>query len=356
VTDEPAATPPTPKPSRRADLLAVVFVVVAVGIAVWALRDDFPSMVDALGEIAWWRPVLAFAGIVLGLLATAEVWKHCLAALGSPVSSSAARQIFFPAQVGKYLPGSVWPFLAQMKFARERGVPAGSALLAGSVFLVIHTVTSVLVGALLLVSQPDLVNRFGWAGVCIPLALVVLHPRLINWMARKLAKRSGSTPPVLRWRGLVRPVLWMLPAWLGYGAAAYLLADPFTDSVLQLAVVCTGAFALGWLVGLLVFLAPAGVGAREAVLILALTPLLGAGPAATVSLLLRVGHTMADLLLALRYGLARARRSQTRQAATDTSDGNTNADDLEKPVEADEVPRVPGDERHAVGDSRGGDL
>ena len=310
MTDEVTA----PKPSRRADLLALVFVVVAVGVAVWALRDDFPSMVDALGEISWWRPVVAFAGIVLGLLATAEVWRHCLGALGSPVSSRAAREIFFPAQVGKYLPGSVWPFLAQMKFARERGVPGGMALLAGSVFLVVHTVTSVLVGALLLVSQPALVNRFGWAGLCVPLALVVLHPKLINFLARKLAKRSGTEPPVLRWAGLVKPLLWMLPAWAGYGVAGYVLADPFTDSVWQLALVCTGAFALGWLVGLLVFLAPAGVGAREAVLILALTPLLGAPAAATVSLMLRVGHTLADLVLALRYGLIRARADRQQPA------------------------------------------
>ncbi|MFC4854820.1 lysylphosphatidylglycerol synthase domain-containing protein [Actinophytocola glycyrrhizae] len=306
--------PATPKPSRRADLLAIVFVVVAVGIAVWALRDDFPSMLDAVGEIAWWRPVVAMAGIVLGLLATAEVWKHCLGALGSPVTSRAAREIFFPAQVGKYLPGSVWPFLAQMRFARERGVPGGMALLAGSVFLVVHTVTSVLVGALLLVSQPALVNRFGWAGLCVPLALVVLHPKVINFLARKLAKRSGSEPPVLRWSGLVKPLLWMLPAWAGYGGAGYVLADPFTDSVLTLALVCTGAFALGWLVGLLVFLAPAGVGAREAVLILTLTPLLGAPAAATVALMLRVGHTLADLLLALRYGLVRARANRAAEA------------------------------------------
>lgn len=316
------AEPAAPKPSRRADLLALVFVVVAVGVAVWALRDDFPSMVDALGRISWWRPIVAFAGIVLGLLATAEVWKHCLAALGSPVSSRAAREIFFPAQVGKYLPGSVWPFLAQMKFARERGVPGGMALLAGSVFLVVHTVTSVLVGALLLVSQPALVNRFGWAGLCVPLALVVLHPKLINFLARKLAKRSGTEPPTLKWGGLVKPLLWMLPAWIGYGAAGYVLADPFTDSVLQLAVVCTGAFALGWLVGLLVFLAPAGVGAREAVLILALTPMLGAPAAATVSLLLRVGHTLADLVLALRYGLVRVRG---RVAATTADAGSANS-------------------------------
>lgn len=306
MTDEPAA----PRTSRRADLLAIAFVVVAVGLAAWALRDQFPDVLDAIGRIAWWRPVVAFACVVLGLLATAEVWKHCLAALGSPVSSTSAREIFFPAQVGKYLPGSVWPFLAQMKFARERGVPGGLALLAGSVFLVVHAVTSVFVGALLLISQPDLVSRFGWAGVCIPLALVLLHPRVVNVLARKLAKRSGATPPVLRWSHLVRPLAWMLPAWLGYGAAGYLLADPFTDSVLQLALVCTGAFALGWIVGLVVFIAPAGVGAREAVLVLALTPLLGVAAATTVSLMLRVAHTLADMVLALRYGLIRARRAK----------------------------------------------
>jgi glycosyltransferase 2 family protein len=303
--------PETPRPSRRADLLAIVFVVVAVGLAGWALRDQLPDVVSSLTEIAWWRLLVALVCIVGGLLATAEVWRHSLGALGSSVTPAAARQIFFPAQVGKYLPGSIWPFLAQMRFAREHGVPGGMALLAGSIFLVVHAVTSVLVGALLLISQPDVVSRFGWAGLCVPLALVLLHPKVINALARKLAKRSGTEPPVLRWSHLVRPLAWMAPAWLGYGVAAYLLADPFTDSIVRLAVVCTGAFALGWIVGFVVFVAPAGVGARELVLIVALTPLLGVAEATTVSILLRVGHTLADMLLALRYGLVRARRNRT---------------------------------------------
>ncbi|OLF06337.1 hypothetical protein BLA60_32395 [Actinophytocola xinjiangensis] len=318
MTDQAGADelPPPPKPSRRADLLAIVFVVVAVGLAGWALRDQLPDVVDSLGAIDWWRLPLALAAIVLGLLATAEVWKHCLAALGSRVTSGAARQIFFPAQVGKYLPGSIWPFLAQVRFAREHGVPGGMALLAGSVFLVVHAVTSVLVGGLLLISQPDLVGRFGWAWVCLPLALVLLHPKVINLLARKLAGRSGIEPPVLRWPDLVAPLAWMFPAWIGYGVGGYLLADPFTDSVVTLALVCTGAFALGWIVGLVVFIAPAGVGAREAVLILALTPLLGVAAATTVSLVLRVAHTVADMLLALRYGLVRMKRDRVHSAST----------------------------------------
>jgi len=175
------------------------------------------------------------------------------------------------------------------------------------VFLVVHAVTSLLVGSLLLISQPRLAGRYGWAGVGIPLALVLLHPRVVTRLAHTLARRSGAEPPQLRWGHLVRPLAWMLPAWLGYGLAAYLLADPFSDSVLQLALVCIAAFALGWIVGLIVFIAPAGVGAREAVLILALTPLIGIAAATTVSLLLRFGHTIADIMLALGYGLVRAR-------------------------------------------------
>jgi uncharacterized membrane protein YbhN (UPF0104 family) len=321
VSDEPevagTAEPAAPRKRRRADLLAIGFVVVAVGIAGWALRGDLPDVVRAAGKIAWWRMVLALVCVVAGLMATAEVWKHCLRALGSSVSSGAARQIFFPAQVGKYLPGAIWPFLAQMRFARQHGVPAGPALLAGSVFLVIHAVTSVLVGALLLISQPALVSRFGWAGVCIPIALVLLHPRVVNLLARKLAGRSGTRPPTLRWRDLVAPIAWMFPAWVAYGLAGYLLAAPFTTSLVRLAVVCTGAFALGWIVGLVVFIAPAGVGAREAVLILALTPLVGVAAATTVSLILRVGHTLADVLLALRYGLIRGNKRQATQPAAE---------------------------------------
>ncbi len=304
-------TEPTPlRPSRRADLLATGFVVLAVSVAVWALRGQLPDVVDAIARIAWWRMVLAFGGVVAGLVATAEVWRYCLAPLGPAVSSSVARQIFFPAQVGKYLPGSIWPFLAQMRFARERGVPGGLALLAGSVFLVVHTVTAVLVGSLLLISQPDLVSRFGWAWVCIPLALILLHPRVVTLLARKLAGRSAVEPPTLRWGHLIRPLAWMAPAWLGYGLAGYLLAAPFSDSVLQLAVVCTGAFALGWIVGLVVIIAPAGFGAREAVLILALSPLLGVAAATTVTLILRLCHTAADVVLALRYGLVQTRNAR----------------------------------------------
>lgn len=299
---------PAVRPAFPVKLLGIGFVVVAIGVAAFALRDKLPDVLDAAGRIAWWRQLTAVVLIVLGLLATAQVWRSCLAGLGSPVSTTAARQIFFPSQIGKYLPGSIWPFLAQQRFAREHGVPGGLALLAGAVFLAVHAVTAVLVSALLLISQPGVIGRYGWVAVIAPVALVALHPKVINTLARRLAARSGAEAPVLRWSDLVSPLAWMLPAWLGYGVAGYLLAAPFGGSFGPLALACTGAFALGWLVGMVVFAAPAGVGAREAVLILVLSPLVGVPAAASVSILLRVGHTLADTGLALAFGLTRTRR------------------------------------------------
>lgn len=294
------------KPRFRADVLGIGFVLVAVAVAGWAMRDQLPAIGSALATIGWWRVVVSCLLAMAGLLATAEVWRQCLAALGETVSPHASRQIFFPAQAGKYLPGSVWPFLAQARFARRHGVRPGLALLAGSVFLVVHLVTSVPVSALLLVSQPTLVDKFGWMGIGALAGLVLLHPRVLNAGVQKLAKRSEVAPPTLGWAQVGRPLGWMVPAWLCYGLAGFLLAAPLGVPGPLLLVLATGAFALGWLVGLLVVFAPAGVGAREAALILAFTPAIGVAGATTVALLLRLVHTVADVGLGMAFGLRRS--------------------------------------------------
>lgn len=62
-----------------------------------------------------------------------------------------------------------------------------------------------------------------------------------------------------------------------------------------------GAFALSYAVGVVVVVAPAGVGAREAIFILLLTPL---------ALLARVVHTAADALLAAGWSVSRSCRTR----------------------------------------------
>jgi uncharacterized membrane protein YbhN (UPF0104 family) len=60
-----------------------------------------------------------------------------------------------------------------------------------------------------------------------------------------------------------------------------------------------GLFALGYAVGFMVPIAPAGLGIRDAVLTLGLMPYLPAGEALTVTVMARLVYLFVDLLLAL---------------------------------------------------------
>ena len=84
-------------------------------------------------------------------------------------------------------------------------------------------------------------------------------------------------------------------AWIAYAVALVLLSPglPWQDVA-----AFDGAFALAYAVGVVVAVAPAGGGAREALFVLLLTPLLGVAPATALALLARVVHTVADGLMA----------------------------------------------------------
>ncbi len=55
--------------------------------------------------------------------ATLRQWQALLAGLGSPLRTTTAGRIFFIGQLGKYIPGSVWPVLTQMELGARAKVP-----------------------------------------------------------------------------------------------------------------------------------------------------------------------------------------------------------------------------------------
>ena len=105
-----------------------------------------------------------------------------------------------------------------------------------------------------------------------------------------------------------------MASWVAVGLQVFVLSravgvDWPTGSALALAV---GGYALAWLVGFLVVLAPAGAGARELVLGAVVALATGSGAAAVVVLGSRVLLTVADLVLALG-ALAGHRRAAARE-------------------------------------------
>lgn len=311
MTDEVADPDPVPPPAgerrgriRPMTLVRAAFVVVAVGLGIYAVARDLDGFLDAVGRVGAVRTLLALALVLVGLSASAEVWRQVVTALAGDLSPRAARSVFFVSQLGKYVPGGVWTIAAQIDLATRHGLRRSSMGAGALLFLAVHLATGLLVAGLTLpVGAPELVRDHRWALALVVVAGVVgLLPVVLNRasdLGLRLLRRTH--PPVrLPTPRVVLAAAWMAVVWACFGLATTIVAIPLLadGGAGTLAAAATGGFAIAWVVGVLVIPAPAGVGAREVAFVLVLSPLLGVTAATSVAILLRVIHTIADLSLA----------------------------------------------------------
>lgn len=284
----------TPGRSRSPLSLALLVVALAVGaVAVWTSRDE---VLSGLASIGWPRAAGSLAAAVTGVLATAACWWTWLGAVEDDPPAPPTMGLFLATQAGKYLPGSVWPFLAQAALSRRFGMTPGGVLTATALFLVSHIATGAALGVATF--DRDVVDpRLLAVGAV--LCLAVLTPRvqrgLLGLAARWRPQLAADV--AVSWTRTGAAVGWMLVAWVAYGVSTLLLATPLGASPADAPAV-TGAFALAWTAGFLALPTPAGAGARELALVALLGPVVGAGGALTVAVVSRAVMTLADLGLA----------------------------------------------------------
>lgn len=281
----------------------------AFGLLGWKLAGDADGALEAVLAIGGPAVIGAFLAAVAGLGACGMAWRCLLRGIGSPLDVRSASRIYFIGQIGKYIPGTVWAYLAHAKLGREHGVPASRTTAASVLFVVAHAATGAAVAALVLpFASGATFGRFGWVAALAPLLLAALHPRLVLPVLRRIHRLLGrGAPPADVSGGAVLGALgWLTVTWIGYGTSMLLLLAPVVreDSQALLPPVALGGFALAWTVGFLaagvLVVTPAGLGVREVALFALLGPVVaGGGPLAAVVLLSRVVHTLSDAAWAL---------------------------------------------------------
>jgi uncharacterized membrane protein YbhN (UPF0104 family) len=291
------------QPSRLLHTLRSAFAVAVVVFAWLGLRGRFGEIGDALDATSAAGVAAALALVLLGLGATGLLWLHLMSCLGVRLPWRAGLAMFFVGQLGKYIPGSVWSIGAQAQMAGRHAVPVRTTVTAGLVFIGYHLVTGVLVGTLVVLlggldaPWPDWLSLVALAG-----SAAALAPAVVCWTGQRVA---GG---VLRigWADTVRVLALMAAAWTAYALALVLMSPPLPWHDVA---AYGGAFALAYAVGVVIVVAPAGVGAREALFVLLLAPLTSVAAATALALAARVVHTAADVLLAAGWWTAARQRS-----------------------------------------------
>jgi hypothetical protein len=302
--------------SRRLRPLLAATAVVGVAWAAWSQRGAIASFDWSIdhGLLALAAALFAVAPLLQGL-----TFALGLRRIGAGGSAGALARVWARSFLLRYEPSGVVGFAYRVT-ARER-VGASTAQ--------VLTVTGYEQLAMVVAGAAAAMAGFLGAGVDPPLPAVLVfvaavvvavaaRPAFVGgWLHDRLRARGIETAGSLRGRTLALMVSIDAAGWIATGVGAWTLARAVGATAGLDAFLLLGAFALSWLLGVLVPLAPGGLGLREGSLILSLGTALGAGPATALALALRLVSFAGELLaigVAELAALALARRAKTAPA------------------------------------------
>jgi hypothetical protein len=298
LSDRLADAPPWPAGRWRTPLRLLV-AVVFVGVLVVVLAGQWRQARPLLGRLSVPVVVASWALVLAGIYATFRSWRAALADLGGSLPHTGAMRVFYLGQLGKYLPGTVWPAVTQMRLGRDYRVPPRASGAAFVVFMLMLIGTGLLVGVPVIpLLGRDAVDEYRWLALVLPLFALALAPPVLNRaiaMALRLARRPPMPAP-LSLGGILRVAGWAVVSWLCYGVHVHLLARQLgAEGGALLWLQCTGAFAAAFVSGPLLLVVPAGAGIREAALLLLLGSTVTAPVAAVIAVVSRLLFIVGDV-------------------------------------------------------------
>lgn len=286
--------------------LATGIALLALGFfAYYAVRnfDKIPPLTwsPASAAIALFSVVLVvFIIFIAGIIFHMLLRDH-----GLSISWRQAQVIVAISQFGKYLPGNVGQHVGRVVMAREIGIPVPIILntMLVEMFWGAGIATGLALLSLILFIDGQVLGlqlQFGPVQLGFGFILLLLMPWLgiaflnkyLPGLAKRLSGGGSIAAPQLR-TALVAAVLFLLGFAL-IGVILKLQAQWFFGVTAGNVFELTCLFSIAWLVGYLVPGAPGGLGVREAMMVLLLSPVLGAGAAVGLGVTLRVTTTLGD--------------------------------------------------------------
>lgn len=288
----------------------MLWLVATFAALAYALNRQWADVRSAFSTLDPVRMLVSMLFATIGVGSSLQIWRRLLAGLGHVLPIRGGARIFFVGQLGKYLPGSLWPVLAQMELGRDFDVSPRTSAAAVASFLWVHLTTGGAVAAIAL-AWVRIVP--GWVLLAGPAIALLLWAPLMR-MALRAALKITRREELDRYpdqRAILSATGWALAMWTFYGLHLWwLLPQGAPPGPLG----SSGTFAASWVLGFLFIIAPAGAGARETVLVGILTGFVPVGLALAVAVISRVWMTLAD---AVWGGVAALtdRRSHRQDAA-----------------------------------------
>jgi uncharacterized membrane protein YbhN (UPF0104 family) len=298
-------------------LVAIVF----VGLALARSWDD----VQAHDWTLSWGWLVVSAGVFLAYyMMQAMAWHLLLRAFDQRAPAAWAAASWGRSILVRYVPGNVFMFLGRLLSCQRRDLE-GRRVSAAMVYEQALAFCAALVTLGILF--PFWEYRPGLTALSlmgIPVLLVLLHPRVFAPLAGRVLALLHREPlgEVLGFGRVLALLCYYVAAWFVAGLGCWTLARGVTEVDVDSLPAVLAAFAFAYVVGMVAFVFPGGLGVREVVLAGALGGALGAGVALAWAVLLRLWLIAAELVFTgLAWLVERVRRDDESAHETGTTEG-----------------------------------
>jgi uncharacterized membrane protein YbhN (UPF0104 family) len=293
--------------------LQPLFLVLAFALIFLLLRGQW----DELRRQQWrlhggW---LALSGLFMVASWAVEVWvwRKLLRHLGGQLAYGSAWRIWFLGAIVRYVPGNIWQPLSMTLHCRRLGVRPEAALTSVVLYQLVSllAVAPIAAGYLPLAGENHpLASTLRSAApglillLLLPVAIFLSKPgwllAALNWLLQKAGRPTLDAQ--IASRDLVLLLAASVANWLLWGlafAALVFSLQPYpAQRIIQLAPHLILVYSIAYAVGLVSVVAPGGLGVREGVFYLLLSPMLDGGSVTLAALAMRVWNMIGEVALA----------------------------------------------------------
>ena len=284
--------------AKLASFAGILIGIAGVAFVIRTILTKREQVGDAFAQL---NGITLIASLLLGLSAMTligYVWTRMLVTRGHHAPPRSAMAWYFAGQLGKYVPGGIWPIVGRAELAVRGGVPRPDAYAATGLSMVttyLAAALAICVGSLVSWTYP-LVGILGLAGFLVgflAFSNTTLRRRVLGILNRVSPRATALTEP----RRLLVLTLTHLPAWILMSLSTSVTASAFgADIGIAHMLFIT---SVSWLAGFVVVGVPGGIGVRESVFTALAGTALTPGVAVSLALASRVVFIAVDLVGAL---------------------------------------------------------
>lgn len=258
-----------PPRSRRVRLaLQIGLAVLIFGFLVLTVIDQW-SEIQSEGvhfKVGWLVPAIVI--LPFFYVFSAYGWDLILRFLGYRIGFGRAQVAWGQPLLARYVPGSVLYVLGRVVLSERAGIPRRITIASIVYEQAISATSAVVIASYFIINHPDLEGQpLRWAVLLlIPLAIVLLAPRVFGPLANRALRAFGREPlpEVMPLHGVLLLVVYFSLNWFVVALGIYCVARsvtyiPFNDILLV-----GSAQAIGYFAALVTLVAPAGLGVRDA--------------------------------------------------------------------------------------------